>query len=278
MKLTRFILSKDFLTNLILSIIVGIVIISATFIMINLYTQHGDSLPLPDLKKKTLTEAKNIASNNKLEIEVTDSVFQKDWPKGTVVKQNPQPGFHVKEGRTVFLTINSMNPKKVKMPNVVGVSHRQAKNTLNNAGLKIGQLKHVPDIAVNNVLKQKLKGEEIKPGKMIPQGTEIDLVLGKGLSNQRSQIPDLTNDPLHKAKEKILQAAMNVGAIKYDESVENEEDSADAKVFQQYPPYRKNKQIRLGSYIDLWLTTDSTKLPAPDTSTIKTATHEMDTN
>jgi len=278
MKLTQFILSKDFLKHLILSVIVAIVIISATFIMINLYTQHGDSFPLPDLKKKTLAEAQKIARNNELEIEVTDSVFQEDWPKGTVVKQNPQSGFHVKEGRTVFLTMNSTKPKKVKMPNVVGVSHRQAKTTLNNAGLKIGKLKHVPDIAVNNVLKQKHNGEVIKPGEMVPQGTEIDLVLGKGLSSQRSQIPDLTNDPLHQAKEKILQAAMNVGAIKYDESVENAEDSADAKVFQQYPPYRKNNQIRLGSYIDLWLTTDSTKLPAPDTSTIKTGTHEMDTN
>jgi len=268
MKLIHFLTSKDFLKHLIIAVIVAVVIISTTFIALNIYTQHGDSFPVPDFTGKTMQEAQRIAENNTLELEVTDSVYEDDQPKSTIVKQNPKAGFNVKEGRKVFLTKNASNPEKVKMPNIVGVSHRQAKNTLNNSGLKIGKLQHVPDIAVNNVLKQKVNGEEINPGKMIPKGTKVDLVLGKGLGNKRVQIPDLKNYKLEKAKSKILQAAMNVGATKYDESVENEEDSSEAKVWKQYPPYRKNKKARLGSYIDLWLTTDSTKLPQEDTTEI----------
>jgi beta-lactam-binding protein with PASTA domain len=269
MRLIDFILSKEFLKHLILAIIVAIVIVSATFIMLNIYTQHGETFPLPDFKKKTLQEVKKIAEKNELEIEVTDSVYEEDWPKSTVVKQNPKAGFHVKEGRTVFITKNASNPQKVKMPNVVGVSHRQAKNTLNNSGLKIGRLEHVPDIAVNNVLKQKLNGKEIKPGTMIPKGTKVDLVLGQGLSNRRSQVPDLKNFTLKMAKNKILQAAMNLGAVQYDTSINNSQDSIKARVWKQYPPYKKNKKIRLGSYIDLWLTTDSSKLFDQDTVKIK---------
>jgi beta-lactam-binding protein with PASTA domain len=265
MKLIHFLSSKTFLKHLILAVIVAILIVSTTFIALNIYTQHGETFPLPDLKKKTLQEAQKIADENDLELEVTDSVYEEDWPKSTVVKQNPKAGFHVKEGRTVFITKNASNPQKVKMPNVIGVSHRQAKNTLNNSGLKIGELKHVPDIAVNNVLEQKLNGKDIKPGEMIPKGTEIDLVLGKGLSNKRSQVPKLENLKIQKAKNKILQAAMNVGAIKYDTSINNMKDSMNAKVWKQYPPYKKNKKIRLGSYLDLWLTTDSTKLIDQDT-------------
>lgn len=269
MKLIHFISSKDFLKHLILAVIVAIVIISTTFIALNIYTQHGETFPLPDLKKKTLQEARQIAEENDLELEVTDSVYENDWPKSTIVKQNPQAGFHVKEGRTVFITKNASNPQKVKMPNVVGVSHRQAKNTLNNSGLKIGKLKHVPDIAINNVLDQKVDGKDIEPGEMIPIGTEVDLVLGKGLSNKRSQVPDLENLKLEKAKNNILQAAMNIGAIQYDTSVNNKKDSLNARVWKQYPPYKKNKKIRLGSYIDLWLTNDSTKLIDQDTIGIK---------
>ena len=268
MKLIHFLTSKDFLKHLIIAVIVAVVIVSTTFIALNIYTQHGDSFPVPDFKGKTIEEAENIAENNDLELEVTDSVYEDDQPKSTIVKQNPKAGFHVKEGRKVFLTKNASNPEKVKMPNVVGVSHRQAKNTLNNSGLKIGKLQHVPDIAVNNVLKQKVNGEEIEPGKMIPKGTKVDLVLGKGLGSRRVQIPDLRTYKLEKAKSKILQAAMNIGATKYDESVENEEDSSEAQVWKQYPPYKENKKARLGSYIDLWLTTDSTKLPHEDTTEI----------
>ncbi len=268
MKLIHFLTSKDFLKQLIIAAIVAIVIISTTFIALNIYTQHGDSFPLPDFKGKTIEEAEKIAENNNLEVEVTDSVYDDDQPKSTIVKQNPKAGFNVKEGRKVFITKNASNPEKVNMPNVVGVSHRQAKNTLNNSGLKVGKLQHVPDIAVNNVLKQKVNGEEIEPGKMIPKGTKVDLVLGKGLGNKRLQIPDLRNYELEKAKNTILKAAMNVGAIKYDESVENEEDSSEARVWKQYPPYKKNRKARPGSYIDLWLTTDSTKLPKEDTTEI----------
>ena len=39
----------------------------------------------------------------------------------------------------------------------------------------------------------------------------------------------------------------------------NSEDSALAKIFKQLPVFRNN-QARLGSSIDIWLTTDSLKL------------------
>ncbi len=268
MNLFRFILSKVFLKNLIVAAVGIIVIISSAFIILDIYTNHGESMPLPNFKKMSLEEARKVASEHDLMLEVTDSVFQDEWPKATVVKQNPEPGFHVKEERTIFLTMNATNPEKVKMPNVVGVSLRHAKAILNNSGLKIGKLVHVPDIAVNNVLKQKYNGEEIKPGKTIPKGSEINLVLGKGLSSQVSELPDLRYLSLSQAKNKILASAMNIGVVQYDSSIQDEQDSTSAKVWKQYPPYRRDRKIRLGRYIDLWLTVDSTKLPVKDTNSI----------
>lgn len=275
MKLVDFLKSKDFFKHLIIAIVLAIVILSTTFMMLNIYTQHGDSFPLPDFKKLDKQEAVELAGEHDIEIEVTDSVYQDEWPKGTVVKQNPSAGFHVKEGRTIFLTMNAQNPEMVKMPNVVGLSHRSAKATLNNSGLKIGKLIHVPDIAINNVLKQQINGDKVDPGQTIPKGTKIDLVLGKGLSNKRAGIPELVGDTLTRAKNIILQNAMNLGHVKYDESVENGEDSSRAFVWQQYPPYKPDKKIRLGTYIDLWLTVDSSRLPEPDT-TQTLQVHEKD--
>ncbi len=276
MNFFRFIISQEFLKHLVIAILGAIVIFSIVFIFLNIYTHHGDSFAVPDFKKMKLEEAREKADDYDLKIIVTDSIYQAKWPKASVVKQNPKAGFHVKKGRKIFITMNATNPEKVKMPNVVGISHRHAKATLNNSGLKVGKLIHVPDIAINNVLKQKVNGEEIKPGALIPKGTKVDLVLGKGLSHKRAPLPDLKSLKLKKAKTKIIESAMNLGVVKYDSSIKDQEDSTKAKVWQQYPPYKKSKKVRLGTYIDLWLTVDSTKLPQPDTAKIKIDNYASD--
>ncbi len=265
MTLLQFIKSKDFFKHLLYAVLIEAGLLIITFLTLRIYTHHGQKIPVPDFRGLTMDEVYKKASDYKLIIEVTDSVFNNDMPKGTVIEQNPEPDFNVKKRRRIFITMNAFNPEKVNMPNVVGVSHRQARAVLKNAGLEIGKLIHVPDIAINNVLKQRFDGEEIEPGTLIPKGSKVDLVLGNGLSNEKTTLPDLYEYTLIEAKERLLGAALNVGAIIYDESVEEAVDTAQAKVWRQYPMYKENKQIRLGSTVDLWLSVDSLKFTEPDT-------------
>lgn len=257
MTLLKFLRSKIFYKNFTYAISGVIALLFLTFLILKVYTHHGQALSVPDFKGLTLEEVYNKAKKSKMRIEVSDSVFNNNFPKGTVIEQNPIAGFKVKKKRRIFLIVNAFNPEKVKMPNIVGVSHRQAEAVLKNAGLEIGRLIHIPDIAVNNVLNQKYEGEEIKEGFMIPKGSKIDLVLGMGLSNQKTQVPDLDNYSLERAKNRILRSALNLGAIIYDKSIETGEDSTEAKVWRQYPSFKENKLIQLGSTVDVWLTVDS---------------------
>lgn len=265
MTLLQFLKSKVFLNNLLYAILIAAGLIFIIFLFLRIYTHHGQKIPVPDFRGLTKEEVYKKAEQNNLNIEFIDSVYNHDMPKGTVIEQNPEPGFNVKKGRRIFITLNAFNPEKVKMPNVVGVSHRQAKAVLKNVGLEIGKLIHVPDIAVNNVLKQRFNGEEIKPGVLIPKGSKIDLVLGKGLSNEKTTLPDLREYTLMEAKDRLLRAALNVGAIIYDTSVVEAVDTAQAKVWRQYPVYKENKQIRLGSTVDLWLSVDPLRFAESDT-------------
>lgn len=260
MTLLKFITSKTFLKHLLYAFGGLAILLILTFLILRVYTHHGKELSVPDFKGLTLEEVNLKAKRSKLRIEVIDSVFNNNRPKGTVIEQNPKFGSKVKKNRRIFLIVNAFNPEKVKMPNIVGVSHRQAEAVLKNAGLEIGRLIHIPDIAVNNVLKQKFEGEEIKEGTLIPKGSKVDLVLGMGLSNQKTQVPNLDHKTLENAKNRILRSALNTGAIIYDESIINGADTLNAKVWRQYPSYKENKTIRLGSTIDLWLTVDSTIL------------------
>lgn len=257
MTLFKFLTSKTFIKHFLYAFGIITALLILTFLILKVYTHHGQALSVPDFTGLTLEEVKIKAKKNKMRIEISDSIFNNNRPKGTVIEQNPLAGFKVKKNRRIFLIINASNPEKVKMPNIVGVSHRQAEAVLKNAGLEIGRLIHVPDIAVNNVLKQKFNGVEIVEGDLVPKGSKIDLVLGMGLSDQKTQIPDLEHYTLENAKNRILRSALNIGAVIYDESIIDKTDSIEARVWRQYPSFKDNKLLRLGSTVDLWLTVDS---------------------
>ncbi|HAF29869.1 MAG TPA: penicillin-binding protein [Bacteroidales bacterium] len=256
----KFLTSKTFIKHILYAFGIITAMLILTFLILKIYTHHGQALSVPDFTGLTIEEVQLKAKKNKMRIEISDSIFNNNRPKGTVIEQNPIAGFKVKKNRRIFLIVNASNPEKVKMPNIVGVSHRQAEAVLKNYGLEIGRLIHVPDIAVNNVLKQKYNGGEIEEGTLIPKGSKIDLVLGMGLSDQKTQVPDLDHYTLEKAKNRILRSALNLGAIIYDESILDRTDSSEAQVWRQYPSFKENKLIRLGSTVDLWLTVDSARL------------------
>jgi hypothetical protein len=96
-------------------------------------------------------------------------------------------------------------------------------------------------------------------------------VLGKGLSNQRISVPDLTGMNLESAKNRILGASLTLVTFIFDNTVLSGADSANAFVYKQNPDFTIDATIQLGSSIYLWLTVDPSKLPA-DSATINSDT------
>ena len=268
MKLFKFLISNVFFRNLLIAFVIPIVIICISLLALRIYTHHGQANPVPDFTGLNLEEVEQSANKAKLFFHVIDSVYQKKQEKGTVVAQNPPPGFKVKKNRTIFLTLNAFNPERIKMPKLIGISLRQAKAIIETAGLEIGKLTHIPDMTINSVLKLQFNGIDIKEGDLILKGSVIDLVLGGGLSNQVTFTPDLIALDFEKAKKKIIEASLNIGAIIFDNTNENSENSINALVWKQIPVFNKNQTIKLGSSVNIWLTLDLTKLPISDTTSV----------
>jgi beta-lactam-binding protein with PASTA domain len=175
----------------------------------------------------------------------------------------------VKAKRIIFITLNAVSPEKVEMPNVMGLSLRQAEAIIETRGLKLGITSYVPDIAVNYVLRQLYRKREISPNTRINKGSRIDLVVGMGLSNEKAALPNLVGLSIDKARENLTQSILNFGAIVYDNSVETFEDSANAVIWRQKPEFNPGNTINLGSSIDVYLTVDQAKVNKSDsTSTI----------
>lgn len=254
--LIQYILSKDFWKQVRLALAIffgGIFFIS---ICLWIFTRHNSSRPVPDFKGLSRVEALELADDNSIRVQVIDSVFNQDQRPGTVVEQEPKPGVHVKKHRRIFVVINAMNPEKIGMPNIIGVSVRQAVSILELNGLSVGHLSYVTDIATNNVLKQKFQGKEIKAGKKINKGSHIDLILGKNGNYEKAKIPSVSGLTLRKAERIIAQSSLNTGKVRYDKSVINSADSINAIVIKQKPESSDNNQASLGSYVDLWLSMD----------------------
>jgi beta-lactam-binding protein with PASTA domain len=267
MGLKNFILSRVFIKNLGLAAAIVVGFIMVLLIWMNFYTRHGQARPVPDFYGLPLKEAEALAKKNKLRFQIIDSVYTNLVPKGSIAEQNPKPGFKVKKWRNIILTINAFNPEMVAMPNLINLPLRQASKVIESSGLVIGQRRYKPDVSLNLVLEQYYHGKLINEGDSIQKGSVIDLVLGKGLSNQLTAVPYLLGMQLDPAKNRIMESSFNLGTFMYDNTIKSSADSLKAFVYKQNPDYREEAKP-IGSDVYLWLTVDSAKLPVDSTTAI----------
>lgn len=248
--------------NLLAAVAIAAVLVVGAMIFLNLVTKHNQELIVPDFSNMTVAEAEAAAAQVGMRVEVTDSVFAKRMKKGAVRDQNPEPGSKVKEGRRILLTINALNAKKVTMPNLVGLSMRQALAELQSRGLVLGKLIYVQDMATNNVLRQLKGNREIAPGRTIEADTEIDLVVGLNPETDASTyVPRVVGKMYLTAVDALHKQSLNVKTLRFDDSVKDYEDSLNAVVYRQSPEASK-VSVKLGSDVSLYLTIDPERMPA----------------
>lgn len=235
-----------------------------TLVTLDFYTRHGEALSVPDLSGLSVEEATKVLEETQLLAMVTDSLYLDEVPKGSIVDQYPKPENKVKVNRTILLTINAYGDEKIKMPDLKGLSLRIATGTAESFGLRIGELTFVPDIATNSVIEQKHNNKVIKKGTLINKGAVIDLEVGQGLSDEQTIVPNLGAFTYEEAKEQLSLLSLNLGGVVYDTlTVKTEEDSLNAQVFKQKPSFDNDKpiEVKLGSPIDIWLTTNQELIP-----------------
>lgn len=247
--------------NLVIAVAVVVVLILGAMIFLNVVTQHNREIDVPDFSNMSVPEAEYAATQAGMRVEVTDSVFVKRMKRGAVYRQNPAAGSKVKKGRRVVLTINAVNAKKVTMPNLVGLSLRQAKAELLSRGLVLNRLVYVQDMATNNVLRQLKGNRQIEPGTMIDSETAIDLVLGLNDMDNRTYVPDVTGLKNMSAVEAMFDHSLNIKDLKFDDTVKDYDDSLNAVVYRQTPTASDSLSVAMGEAVTLFLTTDVAKVP-----------------
>jgi beta-lactam-binding protein with PASTA domain len=235
-------------------------------------TNHGESIAVPDFKNIKISELDKFVSDKNVRYLVIDSIYDLKAEKGTVVKQEPEPGAQVKDNRIIFLYVTSLLPPSIQMPKLVDRSLRQAASMISSYGLRLGKTRYVADQCANCVLEQWVKGKKIAPGESIEKGTVIDLVIGKGLSDEEVGVPCLYGLTRKEAMDKLAENSLSLGSVVYD----NPKDSLLSRVYRQSPSCGKETTINLGSAVDLFFSADKNKVANPDTSSTNTDDENFD--
>ena len=252
MSIIKFLESKSFFKNLGIAIILMALLLWLSVQALSFYTQNGEAIELPDLTGISSNQLPEMEIARDFNFIVIDSVYDDHFNKGEIVLQDPIPGAKVKSGRKVYITIVATQPEMVVMPDLVDLSLRQALSELKSNSLKLDKLNYVSNFAKNAVLAQTIDGDTVSAGTEVLKGTSIQLILGKGLNNEKLEVPFLIGMTENEAFKILNNSALNIGYLKYLDG----RDKVHARVYEQQPSPKDNVKVEFGTYVDLWFRND----------------------
>lgn len=178
-KIADFYRGHYILSNCIMMLLVAMFLGSLAFFFLDIWTDHGRTSIVPEIRNKSYDEARELLEQYDLEFEIADSIYDTSLEPGTVKEVWPHPGSRVKPGRMVYLTINSFQPQQltVTMP-LTGVSSRQAITYLESLNIKNIRIVYVPSNFPDLVEGASYKGKAIQPGMKIPVNANVVLEVG----------------------------------------------------------------------------------------------------
>ena len=162
-------LKKDsLLTHLLIMAGVSLLLIVLLIFGLDLYTHHGETVKVPDLRGKTLAEMQRILDDVGLEYEINDSTYSNTAIPGTVREVVPAPGSEVKSGRIIFIAINGFHQRLQTIPIYKDQSARQILSLLKGLGFESVEQRVVAGRYSGSVVKL-----ETAEGKLVEAGTQL---------------------------------------------------------------------------------------------------------
>ncbi len=210
MEFLQFLMSKTFIKNLMIAVLLTVLLVFGLQFYLDSYTHHNDYHLVPELKGKKIEEAENVLEERGMKLVVIDTVeYNPDYPKYSIVEQDPRNGDQVKLGRKIYVKINSGGYSKVPFPNILGKTERQAKTILKTTGFKIGKISKRPYFA-EVVLYATHKKDTLKPGMAVPKNTTVNLIVGDGKTSVESTADEKTGEESNTTNNNVEEILNNV--------------------------------------------------------------------
>ena len=170
--------------------------------------------------------------------------------KDTVIGQDPEPETQLEEGEDVAITVSD-GPGTAAIPNVEGLSRKEARERLVDAGFKVRERREPSD----DVAKGRVVETVPETGDQVELGSTVTLVLSSG--PEQVTVPDVVGDPLDDATAELERAGLSV-SVSRQETADAEPDT----VLSQNPA--GNAEVDEGSTVTLTVAKEVEKVEVPD--------------
>lgn len=231
------------------------------------YTRYDVSIRVPNVENRSFEEAKQLIEERDLQVERQVGRYNPNVERDIVVDQTPLPNADVKPGRRVYLTVNAGEAPMVKIPDLNGMSVREAKNRISSLGLEVGEAQPdpIPSPYANTVTRQRPT-----PGDSLRQGNTIDIWYSTGLGNETVEVPNVVGQTVAEAESFLLEHKLR--AVVVDPTTEDAADETTGITSSPTEQYVREQgrppgsSVRTGTEIRLFTTDDRSEIPDPDST------------
>lgn len=265
-KIKNFVLTKYFLKQVGLVILFYLVIVFATVLYLDLATNHGEKIVVPNLVGMNGEEAKKKIEELDLQYQILDSIYDPKSPEGTVVEQLVEPTsiskVHVKSGRIIGLRLTKRS-QMVEMPSLVHKQLQFAESILEQRGLRFSIQYRQTSEANGSVLDQLFRGRRIKEGDRIPIGAIVTLVVGQNDQGEPISIPNFVG--LSMADARYILDTLGVSSYSFVcPDCATSQDSLAAIIFSQTPEFIEGSTVFKSTQFTLSMKRSFSDIEIPD--------------
>ncbi len=179
--------SRYLLGHLLAMVIVVCLLCFGVIYGLSVYTHHGEGIQVPDLYGKNISEVSALLEQQNLHVEVSDTGYNKRMDADCVLMQSPGAGMKVKEGRTIYVTINSVASPKLRIPDIIdNSSYREARARLTAIGFSLTE-PQVVDGEKDWVYGVMAGSRKLQAGDVVSIETPLMLIIGSGVPEESEE-------------------------------------------------------------------------------------------
>lgn len=166
--------------NLVAMVIVVVLICLGVKYGLDIYTRHGEEVPVPKVVGMNCEEARQLLEQDGLVMMVSDSGYNKRMPADCILLQSLDYGAKVKRGHVVYVTVNSPSSPTFVIPDIIDNSSiREAEAKLIAMGFKVLEPKYVTG-EKDWVYGIESRGKRLYAGDHVPIDMPLTLMVGNG--------------------------------------------------------------------------------------------------
>ena len=146
-----------------------------TLSSVGIVISKGALIVVPDIVGKSQQEGEKLLEKEGFSCKVEEKQYSDDYKKGEIISQKPKAKKKKEEGAEISIVV-SKGVEQIRVPDVVGLSEKEARSTLEEANLRVEATSSYSDSVASGII----TSQSIPKDSEVDKGSCISLVVSLG--------------------------------------------------------------------------------------------------